>query len=584
MLKLKILKYSLLSLFISTNLFAEQIDSVVDIEVNKLNQILKKEVELVNMIESYILLMAPHSDIDNDGIQEFDSSKVTISEIQKLYNLPNSYFTNYSNEECIPSGNYCSNVGNKGINIKLENGIITISNLLGETNERNVQLFKRLHKKYKFVIFDNDYKNGGTIKRSYSNKINNLISNLNTYLINPYKKDNDSNYSIISYKKPPSRPKIWVKPNGEGSFYTYAWDQSLKDGLGDYKLVGKNIITQYPTFSDYAELQKVNTFDGAIMYARYKNMDSNYSKHGEMEFINYNNKWAIIAGNNIFIKDQVSVVNNCSEIRNSIVGLDKNERYAIKGSSENQSLGDKFSISFSPNKNVINNEQLFYFFRSEYELKIDPNSPLSPKIKLNYDKPNIYDKPGQISPFNYEIKWSADLLRNGGKKPKNNYLSFEVYNKLTNKLENITKIEINEVKFYDGNYWFVKNPINNIITGDNLREIKLDFKEEDKIELKNKFISKYKAEGIPSGTIIGKSIVDLEFNLTKKSEFYGDKEENIFDGDIDTTPAFPIIVSYSIEFDSNNCSINSFDDCYLIQTGNHGCYIAEINSTGAQEQ
>lgn len=593
------LSFSLFSIFTSNILLGAQVESIVDIEVNKLNQALKKEIELVNMIESYLLLQAPTSLDASTNKSYFDPSIVTISKIQQFYNLPNNYFDNYDGETCTIKGSLCDDNSTKGINIQVTENGISIKNLLGVSNksENTKRLFKRLHKKYKSVVFDSSFNLNGTVNRTFSNKIHDLQSNLNGYLESPYEK------SVVSFKKPIynttiSSPKVWIKPDGEGSFYTYGID----DTLTDYKLIGKNITKQFPTYNHYKELQDVKSFNGAIMYARYENKDSNYSKYGEMEFINAGKstfltgkqKWAVKAGNNVFIKDEITISNTCSEIKNSIIGLDANDRYVYRAGTTGlgQTIGDTLQLKSVSGQSEIEVEELFYFFRSQYVFKLDPDSALSPEMKINYEDPKFFiDKCSIFVKADEKLacqqknassdysKWKTEFISSGTKSVKNNYLSFEIFNKKTLSKSDINKIEISSVKFYDykTKTWISKSPINNVITGTDLREIKLELKADDYKDLEALFLTKYKPIGLGSGTINSPEISDITFDTSNVNKFFGDLDEEIYDSNIDVMPAYPILIKYKIKTDSV-CSSNKYDDCFLVQSGNRGCYISEIIS------
>lgn len=597
------LSFSLFSLFASNILLGNQVESIIDIEVNKLNQALKKEIELVNMIESYLLLQAPTS-IDASNKRYFDPSLVTISKIQQFYNLPNNYFNNYDGETCALKGSYCDENSTTGINIKVSDNGISITNLLGkgQKSDNTKRLFQRLHKKYKAVIFDNSFNTNGTVNRTFSNKIYDLKSNLNGYLENPYHK------SVISFNKPTynsatQSPQVWIKPDGEGAFYTYGID----DFLGDYKLIGKNITKQFPTYNNYQDLQNVKSFNGAIMYARYQNKDSNYSKYGEMEFINSGKstfldgkqKWSIKAGNNVFIKDEITISNTCSEIKNPIIGIDANDRYVFRNGSTGtgQTIGETLTLTSVPGGTEIEVEELFYFFRSQYSFKLDPTSAVSPEIKINYENPtyfidqcSIFSKPDEkIACENKNAssnwnKWKTELLTSGSKSIKNNYLSFEVFNKIKLAKETLSNIELISVKFYDykTKTWITKTPISNEINGSDLREIQLKLKTTDYKELDDLFLTKYKPDRLGSGRIASSEISDITFDTSNIGKFFGDSDAKVFDSNIDVVPAYPILVKYKIKIDSV-CSSKKYDDCFLVQTGNRGCYISEVISSGQKE-
>lgn len=566
---LKFLKISTLSILLSSNLFAvnNNIDSVVDIEVNKLNQMLKKEIELVNMIESYILLNPPSKNISGKDV--FDPTSIKRQHIQSFYKIPNSYFNNYDDQSCVLNGSYCDD-NNGGIVINVTNDTIEIQNLLGvnQKSSRNKEIFKRLHKKYKNIIFDTSYNTNGTIIRRFSNKIDSLRTNLNNYLINPY------NNHIISYKKPSSSYSIWIKPDGEGSFYTYSYD-SINSS---WKQIGKNVITKYPTYANYSDLQNIQSFDGAIMYARYANTESNYAKYGEMEFINTGKsvfyptsakeRWSVKAGNNIFIKDQINITNTCSELKNPLIGVDSEDRYIFVNSNGNgQKLEEKLSINSHSTYTTINAEQLFYFFRNSYEFKIDPNSALSKKIKLDYENDSDYNT--------WEVKKSK-----GSKTIKNNNLSFEVFNKISNNFDSISSITINKVKFWNPSMkiWIEKTPLNNVINGSNLRNFHLKFSDSDKTQLESLYISKYKSNVLGSGEIFRTIASPITFNTSNTDTFYNDLDEKTFDSNIDTIQGYPIIIDFSINVNSVCDSGKSYHDCYLVETSNFGCYISSLKS------
>lgn len=567
----KFLKLTSISLLLSSYLFAENnVDSIVDIEVNKLNQMLKKEIELVNMIESYILLNPPTTTSGSETT--FDPTIIKRKDIQGFYKLPNSYFNNYDDESCIVNGNFCNDNNSGGIGIVLKDDSIEITNLLGtnKKSDRNKQIFKRLHKKYKNIIFNSSYDLNGTITRRYSNKIDSLRTNINNYLMNPY-----NNY-IISYKKPPTNSyNIWIKPDGEGSFYTYTYDSTTTS----WKQIGKNIITKFPTYANYLDLQNVNSFDGAIMYARYSNRESNYAKYGEMEFINTGKslyyptstkeRWSIKAGNNIFIKDQVTISNTCSEIKNPLIGIDSNDRYIyVNSSGSGQKVEEKLSIDSKSTYTTINAEQLFYFFRNKYEFKIDPNAVNSKTIKLDYENLNDYKD------------WQVKKMLKTEKQIKNNMLSFEVFNKINTNLDNIENITINKVRFWhpDTHSWIEKTPISNVINGSNLRNIQLKFSIDDQNDLDNMFVSKYKANVLNSGEILRTMATPITFNTSNTNLFYGDLDTGTFDGNIDTIQGYPIIVDFSIKVSSLCNNGRNYHDCYLVETSNSGCYISSLKS------
>lgn len=572
----KIIKYSLITLLFTNSLFADTPISSVDIEANKLNQLLKKEIELVNMVESYLLLKTPN--LNN----KLDYSQVTRSEIQKFYNLPNSYFTNYSNESCITgSDNLCDN-NPQGINISIDidKKILTINNLLGITsiNDQNKNIFKRLHKKYKNVIFMNKFDVNGGIDRQLSNKVLKLEKNLNTYFQNPYQ-NATLNYLKPIYNVTTGLPKVWVKPDGEGGFYSYTYDTMLQD----WKLIGKNIVIKNPTFGKYSDLQNVKSFDGAIMYARYSNNDSKYSKNGELEFINTGNlsstkdMWSIKAGNNVFITESTTINNKCSEIKNALIGSDANDRYIYKNGYSGKTIESELNITSNGSETIINAEQLFYKFRTNYSFKFDPNKPMTDKNILS---------------LNYENSNDLVFYSNNSGNPKilsNNMLSFEVFNKNSGKLDVIKKIVINRVDIFDysSRTWFSFTPLqpNNVLNYngvDSLRNIKLILDANAEAKLNILFMNKYKPSVLSSGTISEKNIDTIEFDISKNFvDFYDDIETDVYDGNFDTTPGYPIVIDFSITVDSKCDNGRNFHDCYLVQTGNKGCYIS--NTTVSKE-
>lgn len=564
--KLKLLKYSIASIFLASTLSAEVQTTSTDIEANKLKQELKKEIELINMIESYVLLNAP-----NDGTK-FDITLLNRQKIQEFYNLPSSFFKNYSGETCTitnPALDLCAN-DTSGIYLDIQDEYITIGNLIGnKINERSRNIFKRMHKKYKSVMFGAAFDSFGSISRTIPTKIRTLKRNLNLYLKNPYPNSHIGyGFPVLPGTSNPDISKTWVRPDGDGGFNTYAYNMMTSS----WELLSKNVVSKYPTYGRYSDLEAVNSFNGAVMYSRYSNDESDYSKYGEMEFINTGKygttnqeRWSIKAANDMFITDVINLTNSCTEQKNPLIGVDADSLLNFKTSSTEETIGETISINSTSTDTTINARQMMIKFRDKYEFVLDPSDPTS-NVKFDYRDSN-----------SLMTSWSADIEA-GSKTLKHNTIRFNVYNKISNTFDSIKEIKINKVKFYNPNFgtWSEFTPTNNVITNQN--EIKLTFNSIDNNVMDNIGVSKYSATGLPSGTTYAIPVPDYKFESSVYGNWYGDIDNATFDGNIDKIKGFPMLVDFSLKVNSKCDGGKNFHDCYIVETSTHGCFISKLKS------
>jgi len=553
--KRNILKLSLAMMLMTTSLTAGVHKTTINIEADKLKQQLKKEIEIINMLESYILLNAP-----NNGVL-FDMSNVNRQAVQSFYNLPNSFFTNYSGEKCnIDSAlNLCLNDGS-GVGIIVSNNMVTLTNLVGsKITNRNRNMFKRMHKKYKSVMFNSTFNTSGTISRSVSDKILTLKRNLNLYLKDPYPN------SYIGYLVPTDTNKIWVRPNGEGSFNTYSFDTTLNK----WNLLSKNVIQKFPTYGNYENLENVDSFDGAIMYSRYSNDESDYLKYGEMEYINTGvypgtttERWSVKAANNRFITDRINITSTCLEQKNPLIGIDADKIATYKYGSTNETIEDSLSITVNANTTTIHAQQAMIKFRDSYEFVLDESDP-NKNVLFDYRDPSF------ISAFQGEYE--------GNKKLNHNLIRFQVFNKITGKMDNVKNIKINSVTFITPiSHSKLTYVINSTV--DNSEYITLNLSSSSQTQLDNLGLTKYKATILPSGYSYGSSVPGYEINSADIGKYYSNITSKAFDGNFDKVKGFPMVVDFSVEVDSMCDDGKSYHDCYLVQTATHGCYISKTRA------
>lgn len=200
----------------------------------------------------------------------------TRAELQAYHNLSSDSFKNYQGETCALSGSNCTNNTSGGITLifNTTNNEIRIGNVLGDVanlSQTEINQYLNSTEKAPESTTASDYSYRKFTISDYD-KLNSTIKIINASATNTK--------TVISTTTPTDNTKIWLKPNGDGTFEALIWNSATNKWESKGSITGLNSLGTYAELTFYLNdgfdpattlgqqgwIANVETADGFIQY------------------------------------------------------------------------------------------------------------------------------------------------------------------------------------------------------------------------------------------------------------------------------------------------------------------------------
>lgn len=175
-------------------------------------------------------------------IKRTSNFNLTRADVQTAWSLPASYWNNFAKESCTTAGGYCVGNTGSGINliIDLTNKQFKLSNSLGANpNAENIKLYAK--DRTNEILVDSS----NTAIRPFSVALDNMYEIYKKTIANPLNE--------VKETAPTDTTKIWYKPNGQGGYDMYKYQNGAWTKVGIADTAGKSEIF----VATLAELQAI---------------------------------------------------------------------------------------------------------------------------------------------------------------------------------------------------------------------------------------------------------------------------------------------------------------------------------------